>query len=68
MSLKAFHIVFITVSTLLSAVFALWCLREFSHSRAMGAGAGVAIGALGAIGLLVYGVRFVRRAKDVSYL
>jgi len=68
MSLKAFHIVFITISTLLSGVFALWCVREFSHSRGFGAGAGAAIGALSVVGLLVYGVRFLRRARDVGYL
>ena len=68
MSLKAFHIVFISVSTVLSAVFALWCFREFARSQQPVAFVGGALGALGVAGLLVYGVRFVRRARGVGYL
>jgi hypothetical protein len=52
----------------LSAVFALWCLRELSRTQDLGAGIGAALGAAGVVGLLVYGVRFVRRMKDVGYL
>lgn len=68
MSLKAFHIVFITVSTLLSGVFALWCARELSRSPNAAAGIGAAVGALGVVALLIYGVRFLKRARDVGYL
>ena len=66
MSLKAFHIVFISVSTVLSGVFALWCLRELNRSESVAAGVGAALGALGVIGLVVYGVVFLRRVRNVS--
>ncbi len=68
MSLKAFHIVFISVSTVLSAVFALWCFREFSRSESVAAAAGGVLGVLAVAALLVYGVRFLRRARGLSYL
>ncbi len=68
MSLKAFHIIFITVSTLLSGVFTLWCARELSRTENAAAGVGAALGAIGVVALLVYGVRFIRRVKGLGYL
>lgn len=68
MSLKTFHIVFITVSTVLSGVFTLWCVRELSRTQHAAAGVGAALGAIGVVALLVYGVRFIRRVKNVGYL
>jgi predicted membrane protein len=68
MSLKAFHIVFISVSTVLSAVFALWCFREFSRSDHAAAAAGGVLGMFAVAGLLVYGVRFLKRARGIGYL
>ena len=67
MSLNAFHIVFISVSTVLSAVFALWCFREFARSDQLGALAGGALGAISVAGLFVYGVRFVRRMRGLRF-
>lgn len=68
MSLKAFHILFISVSTVLSAVFALWCFREFARTDQPAALAGGVLGAVGVAALLVYGVRFVKRARRVGLL
>ena len=68
MSLKAFHIFFITVSTLLCVVFGVWATRDFNHSGNwlhMALGVGSFLGS----GVLVwYGVWFLRKLKGWSYL
>ena len=68
MSLKAFHIIFVTVSTILAAGFGLWALREFSATRDVAAllwGAGSLVGA---VVLVVYGRWFLRKLSGVGYL
>lgn len=69
MSLKAFHIVFIVISTLLSAGFGVWALG-YSRS-ADGGGIYLALGLVAlaaAVGLPVYGSWFLKKTKGVSYL
>lgn len=64
MSLKAFHVFFVSVATLLAALSGALCLRSDS-------GAQVAIGVVflaTAAALVVYGVWFLRKMKGVSYL
>jgi hypothetical protein len=68
MSLKAFHLVFIAASTVLSAVFTLWCIRELSRTPSAAAAAGAACGALAVVALAIYSVRFLKRAKIVGFL
>ena len=69
MSLKAFHLVFITASMLLLFGFSAWSLNQyFSAGRnaadlAWGAGSIVA-GVL----LMVYGKYFLKKLKNVEYL
>ena len=69
MSLKAFHIVFITASTLLVFSFGAWSLNQyFSSGRdvsdlAWGLGSIMAGG-----GLLVYGKFFLKKLKNVEFL
>ncbi len=68
MSLKAFHIVFIATSTLLAAGLGLRCLRSFSEERAV-TQLGLGFMAFAAaIGLVVYGLRFLKKFKDVRFL
>lgn len=68
MSLKGFHIVFITFSTLLALVLGVWCIRV---NLAEGAPVYLA-GAIGsfaaAVALIVYGVWFYRKMKRLRII
>ncbi len=68
MSLKAFHIFFIIVSTLLAFGFGVWAVDDYGRSGssvhlALGVGSFVAAAAL-----VWYGVWFLRKLKHVGYL
>ena len=68
MSLKAFHIFFIVVSTWLCVGFGAWAIRDFAQTGnllhlALGVGS-----LLGSALLVWYGVWFLRKLKGVSYL
>ena len=69
MSLKAFHIVFVTASTLLAFGFGAWGLWQFfAGSRALlDLMMGVASIA-GGVALIVYGKYFLKKLKNISYL
>jgi len=68
MSLKAFHIVFVTVSIVLCLGFGAWGIREYRVAQDLSALIG-AIGSLGGCVLLgLYGRWFLRKLKGVSYL
>ncbi len=68
MSLKAFHIFFIILSTLLAVSFGVWAVHDFARSGSwvhLALGVGSFIGS----GVLVwYGIWFLRKLKHVSYL
>lgn len=68
MSLKAFHIVFVTASVLLSFWFGWFELSSYAASKAaadlwIGLGSCVAGGTL-----IAYGVYFLKKLKNISYL
>ncbi len=68
MSLKAFHIVFVVVSSLLAFGFGAWALNQYLTS---GGTANLAYGIgslLAGIGLIVYGVIFLKKLKHISFL
>lgn len=68
MSLKAFHLVFITAAILLAFGFGIWLARNFFAggsamnliSALLSFGAGV--------GLIVYEFYFLKKTKNVGYL
>ena len=64
MSLKAFHLFFITVSVLLCLGFGAWSLgSDYAHERAAYAAAGwISFGL--AVVLVVYELMFLRKFKD----
>ncbi len=61
MSLKAFHLIFVTLLTALSFGFAAWAFN--SGHPGFGAG-GVAAGML----VIIYGIYFLKKLKKISYL
>jgi len=68
MSLKAFHVAFITLSTLLSAGFGVWSVVAY---QARGEASYLALGLFSfgaAVALVVYGGYFLKKMKGVSYL
>ena len=64
MSLKSFHIVFVSVSTLLCLFLALWAFVLAPESSTMFTAIGV-VGALGTLLMPVYGVCFYRKAARI---
>jgi hypothetical protein len=61
MSLKAFHLIFVTLLTGLSFGFAAWA---FSTGHTGFGVAGVATGIL----VIIYGIYFLKKLKKISYL
>ncbi len=68
MSLKAFHVVFVLVSTALAIGFGLWATSDFLESR-NAVHLALGIGSLaGSVGLVWYGTWFLKKYKKFSYL
>ena len=68
MSLKAFHVVFVSCSVLLMLLLAGWSIGNFREAGRT-ADLAYATGAvLAAVGLLVYGWYFLKKLKNISYL
>ena len=70
MSLKSFHLIFITAASLLCFGFGGWLLRNY-RSGAEGVGSDLvwAVSAFGAgVALLVYEGFFLKKLKNISYL
>lgn len=66
MSLRAFHIVFITVSVALMVYLSVWGVREYMAARStMGIGMAV-FGVVGGISLIWYGKRAFGKLKELS--
>jgi len=68
MSLKTFHIAFISLSAILSVGFAAWALQRFADGGGAGMLVVAAVSVLFGVGLVFYGVRFLRKLKHVSFL
>ena len=68
MSLKFFHIFFISLSTLCAFGFSIWLfLAETTDQSSLNVLGGIA-SALAGIGLIVYGVRFLQKFKNISFM
>jgi len=68
MSLKAFHVVFVTASVLLAFGFGAWSLTNYVETkRAVDLAFGLGSGLIG-IALIVYGRYFLKKLKHISYL
>ena len=65
MSLRNFHIAFITVSIGLSIFTSIWGLREFAATRSMDALALVDVFLAGGVALTCYAHRAFRKLKEL---
>lgn len=65
MSLRAFHIVFVIVTVILSLYVSLWGIREYSQERSAGALALAIIFLITAVGLMVYGKKAYAKLREL---
>ena len=68
MSLKAFHIFFIGVSTALSFGFSAWLFQQYADNRNGWTLASSCVSMLVGVALIGYGIRFLKKLRHVSYL
>ena len=61
MSLKAFHLIFVTLLTTLSFGFSTWAF--FAGKIIFGA-----LGIVAGILVIIYGIYFLKKLKKISYL
>ncbi|HEY8132488.1 MAG TPA: hypothetical protein VII12_11420 [Thermoanaerobaculia bacterium] len=66
MSLRIFHIIFVTVSIALSIFVAIWGVREYMATHNSGALALSGVFLLGGILLVAYAGKAFRKLKDLS--
>jgi len=65
MSLRAFHLFFISVSAVMAAFCSAWAFSQFQMDHQLIYGAGAAASALSVVGLATYGVAFQRKTKSL---
>lgn len=68
MSLKAFHLVFVTASVLLMLGVAGWCLAQYNEGGQASQLVWAAVSLICAAGLVVYGRIFLKKLKHISFL
>jgi hypothetical protein len=69
MSLKAFHLVFITAASALAFGCGVWGLRDYWGAEGSASALLFGLGSLAAgFGLLLYERYFLKKLKNVSYL
>lgn len=68
MSLKAVHILFISLSILLAFGFAAWEIKGYTVSGDVLQLLLGLFSLVAAVGLIVYGVKFLRKLKHVSFI
>lgn len=69
MSLKAFHVFFVTVATLFCAGLGGWAVRQGWSPGGDGLMLTIGVSSLAvAVALVIYGVWFLRHMKGVGYL
>jgi DNA-binding transcriptional regulator of glucitol operon len=68
MSLKAFHIVFVTCAVLLAFFFGGWLVHEYRSSGQPGQLFGGIGSFLAGVGMIWYGRRVLRKLKHIGYL
>jgi hypothetical protein len=65
MSLRAFHLVFIAFSVMLAAFFAAWSVEQYQVGHEAVYGLAGFLGLATAGGLILYGVAFQRKTRNL---
>ena len=65
MSLRAFHIIFVIATIVLSLYVALWGIREFTQERSATALTLAILFLLMAVGLMIYGKKAFAKLRDL---
>ena len=65
MSLRAFHIIFVIVTVVLSVFVALWGIREYANERDTSALALAILFLATAVGLMIYGRKVFVKLKEL---
>ena len=65
MSLRAFHLFFISLSAVMAAFCSAWAFSQFQTGHQLIYGAGALASAASVAGLAVYGVAFQRKTRDL---
>lgn len=68
MSLKTFHLIFVTASIAISLFLGIWAFGNYRVSRSPADMAYVVSSAIAVVALLWYGRYFLRKLKHISYL
>ena len=68
MSLKAFHIIFVTASIAVSLFLGIWSFMSYQTTHARADLIYVICSAVAVIALLWYGKYFLKKLKHISYL
>ena len=68
MSLKAFHLVFVTASVLLMLGVGAWCYSQYQAGGESSQLAYCGLSLLSAAALVVYGRIFLKKLKHISFL
>lgn len=66
MSLRAFHLFFISLSAVMAAFCSAWAFSQFRADHELVYGAGSVLSALSVAGLAVYGAAFQRKTRNLS--
>jgi hypothetical protein len=65
MSLRAFHLFFISLSAVMAAFCSAWAFSQYRMDQGLIYGAGAATAALSVAGLAMYGVAFQRKTRNL---
>lgn len=68
MSLKAFHVVFIVLSLILSIGMAVYSFSQISNGASPMYWVYGIVASVGTVALLVYGKYFLKKLRHISYL
>ncbi len=63
MSLKHFHIFFIMISVVMAAGFGFWCFLTDVGSAVAGSTVMGAVSLVAAVGLVIYGIKFLKKLE-----